>query len=352
MKTTAFYPDYTNLLDVVSNKRPKRLPLYEHHIDVPFIAKALNTEIKLQGNAPRDLREYYTKITDFWQKMTYDAFDYEASVCDIFPGHGAIFGGKPGPIQNRDDFEKYPFSDIPKIFWAEYSPHLEAIRAVMPAGMKAYGGCGYGIFEAGRDLAGYETLCTTQYLDPELFADLFRKIGDLYKELWSEMVERYSDIFVFFRMGDDLGYKTSTLLAPEIIRAHIIPQYKRIIYLIRNAGKRFLFHSCGNIFDLMEDLIAAGIDAKHSNEDQIAPFSKWIELYSPRIGLLGGIDVNVLCLLTHDEVYNKVLSDAAEFRKTANGFGLGSGNSITTYVPVEGFMAMIEAAKEIRRRER
>jgi thioredoxin-related protein len=33
------------------------------------------------------------------------------------------------------------------------------------------------------------------------------------------------------------------------------------------------------------------------------------------------------------------------------GYGVGSGNSIPGYVPVDGFMAMIEAVKEIRRRE-
>ena len=35
--------------------------------------------------------------------MTFDAFDYEAAICDIFPGHGAIVGGMLGPIQTRED---------------------------------------------------------------------------------------------------------------------------------------------------------------------------------------------------------------------------------------------------------
>jgi len=352
MKANEFYPDYTNVLQVVQNRKPRRLPLYEHHIDLSFIAKTLNTDITIQGNKPHDLREYYKKIINFWKNMTYDAFDYEASICDIFPSHGAIFGGKSGPIQTRDDFEKYPFSDIPKLFWETYTPHLEAVRAVLPAGMKVYGGCGYGIFEASEDLVGYESLCTMQYLVPDLFADLYKKIGDLYITLWSRMVDRYSDIFVFFRMGDDLGYKTSTLLAPEIIRTHILPQHKRIIDLVHKADKRFLLHSCGKIFDVMEDILTLGIDAKHSHEDQIAPFKKWIELYSQRIGLFGGVDVNVLCLFSYDEIYKKVLNDTAEFRRMAKGYGLGSGNSIAGYVPTEGFMAMIDAAKEIRRREK
>jgi hypothetical protein len=87
----------------------------------------------------------------------YDAFWYEALVCEVFPGHGAIRGGMKGPIQNRADFERFPWDEIPTIFRKKYTPHFEAIRKVMPEGMKAYGGCGYGIFEASEDLVGYAT---------------------------------------------------------------------------------------------------------------------------------------------------------------------------------------------------
>jgi uroporphyrinogen decarboxylase len=344
-----FQPDYHQILEVLYNRKPDRLPLYEHHIDLPFIENALNKTIQIEGNRPADFEAYYTQIAGFWRDMTYDAFDYEAAICEIFPGHGAINGGMLGPIQNRDDFNKYPFDELPKIFWETYTPHLEAIRQVMPAGMKAFGGCGYGIFESSQDLVGYESLCTMQYLDPELFSDLFVRIGDLYIELWREMIRRYSDIFVFFRMGDDLGFKTQTLLEPDTIRTHIVPQYKRVVDLVHNRGKKFLLHSCGKIFEVMEDLIGTGIDAKHSNEDEIAPFETWIEKYNDRIGLFGGIDVNILCLNKKEEVFRIVLEKASRFRNMSKGFGLGSGNSIAGYVPVEGFLAMVEAAVEIRK---
>ncbi len=346
-----FQPDYNNLLAVLHNQKPKRLPLYEHIIDIPFVSKATGKDLVIQGKSAKDMEAFYSELIGFWKDMTYDGFAYEAAICEILPGHGAIKGGMKGPIQNREDFEKYPFDDIPRIFWETYTPHLEAIRKVMPPGMKAYGGCGYGIFETSEDLVGYEYLCVMQYLDPDLFTDLFKKIGDLYITLWSEMIKRYSDIFVFYRMGDDLGFKTSTLLEPDTIRNHIIPQYKRVIDLIHNNGKKFLLHSCGNIFSIMEDLLEIGIDAKHSNEDQIAIFDKWIELYGDKIGLFGGIDVNTLCLNNYDDVYRKVVEDGTRFRSMANGWGLGSGNSIAEYVPVEGFMAMVDATKEIRKLE-
>jgi uroporphyrinogen-III decarboxylase len=347
----SFQPDYTNILKVLYNQRPGYLPLYEHHIDVPFISKAIGEKLEIVSDKPADLEDYYRKITSFWAKNGYDAFDYEAAICEIFPGHGAILGGMNGPIQTREDFDRYPFNDLPEIFWKKYTPHLEAIRKVLPPGMKAYGGCGYGVFESAQDLVGYESLCVMQYLDPELFTDVFKKIGDLYATLWIKMVREYSDIFVFFRMGDDLGHKTSTMLEPDTIRQHILPNYKRVIDIVHHGNKKFLLHSCGNIFDLMPDIISQGIDAKHSNEDQIAPFEKWIELYGDKIGLFGGFDMNELILNNYDYVFEKVKREAAKFRSMTKGYSAGSGNSIPDYMSVDGFMGMVDAVKAIRREE-
>lgn len=347
-----FQPDFNNILKVLHNQRPDYLPLYEHHIDVPFISKVTGEKLEIVSDNPADLEDYYRKITSFWVKNGYDAFDFEAPICEIFPGHGAILGGMLGPIQTHDDFIRYPFDELPQIFWNKYSPHLEAIRKVMPKGMKAYGGCGYGIFESSQDLVGYESLCIMQYLDPELFAELFKKIGDLYATLWTKMVREYSDIFVFFRMGDDLGHRTSTMLEPDTIRQFILPNYKRIIDIVHAGNKKFLLHSCGKIFDLMPDIINLGIDAKHSNEDQIAPFTEWITRYGENIGLFGGFDMNELILNNYDYVFEKVRREATQFRSMTKGYGAGSGNSIPDYMSMEGFQAMVDAVKFIRLQEK
>jgi hypothetical protein len=122
-------------------------------------------------------------------------------------------------------------------------------------------------------------------------------------DLWTTFLARYGDAFAVCRFGDDLGFKTSTLVAPGVIRQHILPQYQRVVGRIKAAGKPFLWHSCGAIFPVMDDVIALGIDAKHSNEDCIAPYERWIERYSDRIGLLGGIDLDILCQKKPNEVY-------------------------------------------------
>jgi len=101
----------------------------------------------------------------------------------------------------------------------------------------------------------------------------------------------------------------------------------------------------------MDEMIELGINAKHSNEDQIAPYEEWINRYNDRIGLLGGIDVNTLCLNSPQEVFQQVFEKGSQFRNMAKGYALGSGNSIPEYVPVENYLAMVEAAQAIRAKE-
>jgi uroporphyrinogen decarboxylase len=101
----------------------------------------------------------------------------------------------------------------------------------------------------------------------------------------------------------------------------------------------------------MDDAINSGIDAKHSNENIIADFDRWIDLYGDRIGLFGGIDVDVLCQADTTSIYNHVVDKGTRYRARAKGYSLGSGNSIPAYIPVEGYLAMIKAVQKIRENE-
>ncbi len=349
----SFAPDFRHIQDVAANRRPARLPLYEHLISTETMERVLNTRFAaaLAGDAA-DRRHFFAEFCRFFVHTGYDTVSFEVCVTEVLPDSGAIMGGRPGPIQSRSDCERYPWDELPDRFWQAAQPRLEALAASLPPGMKAVGGIGNGVFEISEDLVGFEHLCYLEHDDPELFADLYRRIGDLLVKLWDRLLAQHLEVFAVCRFGDDLGFKTATLLSPGSLRQHVFPQYRRIIDRVHAAGRRFLWHSCGNIAEVMADALAAGIDAKHSNEDIIAPFDSWIERYGDRIGLLGGVDVDLLCQLPAEEVYRRVLDMAQRYRRTARGFALGSGNSIPAYVPVDGYLAMVEAGRRLRADER
>lgn len=347
-----FQNDYRHMLAVLANRRPERLPIYEHLISPKIMEKILDLEFAdlLTGDAS-DQDEFFQQYCSFFQQMTYDTVSFEVCISEILPDHGAIYGGRPGPIQTRADFDAYPWENLSDLYWQDAASKFDALARNIFPGMKALGGIGNGVLELSEDLVGFENLAYMMVDDPELFNDLFQKIGDLMLEIWTEFLGRYRDVFAICRFGDDLGFKTGTLVSPKTIRQFILPQYQRVISLIRNSGKPFLWHSCGKIFAVMEDVINLGINAKHSNEDTIAPYDEWISRYGDRIGLLGGIDVDILCTKEPTEIVNEVFDKGNRFRSTAQGYALGSGNSIPDYVPVDGYLAMIEAAQKIRATE-
>lgn len=349
----SFAPDYQQMLAVMENSRPARLPLYEHIISAKIMEKILGVEFANQeySNNPSDLREFFRHFCRFFSEMTYDTVSYEVGIIPTMPNHGAILGGRPGPIQSRADFENYPWSEIPDRYWNQAAPRFQALAGALPPGMKAIGGVGNGVMEIAEDLVGFEWLCPMLYEDPELATDLFKAIGHLMERIWDRFLAEFEDTFCVCRFGDDLGFKTSTLINPASIRENIFPQYERVIAKIRRRGKPFLWHSCGCIFSVMDDVISLGINAKHSNEDAIAPYERWIEKYGDRIGLVGGIDVDILCQNSPDDVFEIVKERGRRYRVLAHGYALGSGNSIPDYVPVDGYLAMIRAVQSLREEE-
>jgi uroporphyrinogen decarboxylase len=345
-----FVPDYHNIIAVTGNKKPSRLPLYEHIISPEAMEEILGVEFAdLEHGNDADRMQFFTQFCRFFREMTYDTISYEIGIIGALPAQGkAIIGKVPGPIQTRADFHACDWDGFFEKYVQIANDRFEMLGRCLPPGMKAIGGIGNGVFEISEDLVGLEYLAYMQRDDPELFADVYRKIGNLMYKIWDWFLKTHAKHYCVCRFGDDLGYKNGTLISPDTIRKHIIPQYKRIIGLIHNAGLPFLWHSCGNIFEIMDDAINCGIDAKHSNETVIAQYDKWIDLYGSRIGLFGGIDVDVLCQPDVAKIFSHVFEMGTRYRAKANGYALGSGNSIPRYVPVEGYLAMIRAAKKIR----
>ena len=87
------------------------MPIYEHIIATEIMERVLGVEMSYPGpNADKQAcREFYGKTCRFWRKMTYDTVSFEGTIVEVLPDHGAILGGRPGPIQSRADFERFPF---------------------------------------------------------------------------------------------------------------------------------------------------------------------------------------------------------------------------------------------------
>ena len=341
--------DYKNLQDAAFNRTPARLPLYEHIVSNETMEAVLNRQfMDLFKGDLKDKEEYFKNVCDFFIKMGYDTVSYECCIGRVMPHNGLLAGQGESVIKTYEDFEKYPWDEIHENFFKNFGDNFAALGNVMPEGLKAVGGAGNGVFECVQEVIGFANLAFISVDDPELYKALFKKVGEVNLSIWKSFMERYGDLYCVLRFGDDLGFKTNTLLSVQDIRNYIVPEYAKIVDLVHSYNKPFLLHSCGWIFDIMPDLIdTVKIDAKHSNEDQIAMFPHWVEEYGDKIGNFGGIDTDAVCRLSIPEIKEYVL-DVLNQCKNKKGIAFGSGNSIPSYVPVENYMEMVNTVREYR----
>jgi uroporphyrinogen decarboxylase len=242
-------------------------------------------------------------------------------------------------IENREDFANYNWPELNKIQEA-FRAAYDTAKKQLPKGVMFISGTGGGILENVMWLMGTVSFFRKLYEDPTLIRDMFRKIG----EIMSFCVDLATECSMVgaVQMGDDLGYKSGPMISPTHLRQYVFPWQKKCVDIAHKHGKPFILHSCGNLKSIMDDLINyVGIDAWHSFQDNIIPVTEAKEKYRGRIAILGGVDVDKLSRLPINEI--KICTRTIlEKCMPGGGYALGSGNSITNYIKIENYNAMLE----------
>lgn len=336
-------PDFDQFLKVLWRRgKPDHLPFYEHIASPGFIARRTGTQFDRMGvNDPG----YWEIYVDFWLGMGYDCIPMEIPLnCPLPAGHGQLTEGSEARVVIRTmrDYETYPWPDVetPIDFG-----HFETVAKLLPEGVKIVGGVSAGPYEWVSQMMGVIGLSYALADDPELVELVFQKIGSLHHSAVRQLASM--EAIGALRQGDDLGFKTSTFLSPELLRKYVFPIYKKMVAEAHKQGKPFILHSCGNLAEVYEDLIEdCKIDAKHSFEDAILPVTEFKKRYGNRVTPLGGLDVDVICRSTEDELraYARRIIEECFY----DGYwALGTGNSLTNYMPVENYLLVLEEGFKI-----
>ena len=244
-----------------------------------------------------------------------------------------------GLIMIRDDFERFGWPPVEAVSIVP----VEYTASKVPGGMKVMAFIA-GIFEDLKRLMGIENMAIKSIEEPELCGDILEKLTVLAEEAIDRSAAHPSVGAIFY--GEDMGFNTSLLLSPVWMREWVVPRLKRLADACHRHGKPFLLHSCGQIDALMEDLIeVVGIDARHSFQDNIERVEEVYRKYGKRISILGGLDVDLLSRGTPREVAERTRR-ILEACAPGGGFCMGSGNSVTNFVNVENYYAMLDETRK------
>lgn len=217
------------------------------------------------------------------------------------------------------------------------------LAGLLPEGAKLVAGVCMGPYEWASTMLGTVGMSYLLADDPELVAEVFARLGRLHVSAVRQLAGM--EAVGALRQGDDLGFKTATFLSPAQLRAFVFPTYRRMAEAAHAASKPFILHSCGNLGLVYEDLIACGIDAKHSFEDIILPVEDFQRQYGDRVTPLGGLDVDVICRADENELRAYTRRKVEACLADGRHWALGTGNSLTDYMPVEQYLMVLEEGR-------
>lgn len=150
--------------------------------------------------------------------------------------------------------------------------------------------------------------------------------------------------------GDDIAYKGGLLFSPQFLRETFIPCLRRTVEPLKEAGIKVFFHSDGNVMEILDDMIEAGIDGLHPIEPMAGMDIGLLKRrYGKNLILAGNVDCSqVLPLGSVEEVVAATI-DCIRQASPGGGHFIGSSSELVPSTPVENALAFYETCRDYGR---
>ncbi|MHB1416601.1 MAG: uroporphyrinogen decarboxylase family protein [Chloroflexota bacterium] len=209
-----------------------------------------------------------------------------------------------------------------------------------------------GFVHVAQYLRGFQEWFTDLLLDPKLAVALMDAICEVNMAIVAKALPMVRDYVDLVFTGDDIGHQNSPLVAPELYRKLIKPGHKRYFDLVHSlTDAKVLYHTCGDVYPLIPDLIDMGIDAitpVQVTAKDMDP-AKLKREYGDKMAFWGAVDSHrVLPFGTVEDVKREV---ELRIQQAAHGGGyiVDAVHNIQPDVPPENIIAMYDHTREYGR---
>ncbi|MFH1139873.1 MAG: uroporphyrinogen decarboxylase family protein [Pseudomonadota bacterium] len=242
-------------------------------------------------------------------------------------------------IRERTDFEKY----VPPVPQRAHLLLLDLARERFK-GRKALFWLMRGAFVRTWRLMGMENMMLKMFDDPDLVHAAARMVMDYNLQMLDLLVEAGLDVLV---IEDDVADKNFPLISPDQFLEFVNRYNAPVVKKAHDKGLKVVRHSDGNLWPILDILLATGYDGLNPLEPQAGMDMARVKAYcGDRICLLGNIDC--VDLLPHGSPAQ--VEEAVRQAIAAGGRGGGliicSSNSLHPGVNPENCLAMFEAVRK------
>ncbi len=210
-------------------------------------------------------------------------------------------------------------------------------------GEKAIAVVGEAVFAPSQNLrGGLAPLMMDYILQPDLVKKLAEIGVEYHVELYRKLINQGVEIVV---LGDDYAGKDGPFMSPAHFKEFILPGLTEVVQAVKECGAYCIKHTDGNIWPILDMLISTGIDMLGPLEPAYMALDEVRRHSGMKTGVMGNIDVDLLSRSTVEEVVKSTKEQLNRISPLGGHF-FSSGNSISSSVKGENFVAMVETVKE------
>jgi len=201
-----------------------------------------------------------------------------------------------------------------------------------------------GAFVRSWRLIGMENLMIQLYADPEFVQRVAAMVTAYSLKQLDMLAKAGLDVLV---VEDDIANTHAPLISPDHFKQYIHPFNRQLVDRAHDLGLKVVRHSDGNLWSLLDLLVATGYDGLNPLEPQAGMELKKVKQHcGDKICLLGNIDCMELLPDGTAEQVDAAVKQAMEDAAAGGGYILCSSNSLHPAVNPENCIAMFEATKK------
>ena len=186
------------------------------------------------------------------------------------------------------------------------------------------GGLSIAVFSTVRDLRKIDNLLMDVLLEEEEVLRLLGKVEKLALTLIEKAASAGFDGVIVY---DDWGTQNALLVSPVLWRKIFKPVYAKLIKEAHDLGMKFFVHSCGYVYEIIEDFIEIGVDVLQFDQPELVGVEKLADEFGGRVTFWCPVDIQKI-MATGDKTY---IEDGA--RKMIRCFGKYRGGFIAKDYP-------------------
>lgn len=247
-------------------------------------------------------------------------------------------------IDSLQQLMEYPFPDYKKANGDHQRKQVEEIHA---KGLAAVGGMAWNIWEISWYMRSMEELMMDMKTEDEKAEYLLNRVTENACCRAAAYARAGVDII---HMGDDIGMQSRIMMSEEMYRTWLKPRLSKVIDTAKKINPEIiiLYHTCGYVKPLINDLIEVGIDVLNPVQPECMSFEEIHAEFGDRLSFDGTIGTQTTMPFGTPEDVKREVHKNLEIAGDKGGLFCTPTHLLEPEVPWENIIAYMEACREFK----